>query len=30
MGSGRFVAPKTLEVLLNDGGTRVLAGDPRQ
>ena len=27
MGSGRFVAPKTLEVLLNDGGTRVLAGD---
>jgi pyruvate/2-oxoglutarate dehydrogenase complex dihydrolipoamide dehydrogenase (E3) component len=27
MGSGRFVAPKTLEVCLNDGGTRVLAGD---
>ena len=27
MGSGRFVAPKTLEVWLNDGGTRVLAGD---
>jgi pyruvate/2-oxoglutarate dehydrogenase complex dihydrolipoamide dehydrogenase (E3) component len=27
MGSGRFVAPKTLEVSLNDGGTRVLAGD---
>jgi pyruvate/2-oxoglutarate dehydrogenase complex dihydrolipoamide dehydrogenase (E3) component len=26
MGNGRFVAPKTLEVLLNDGGTRVLAG----
>ena len=26
MGSGRFVAPKTLEVHLNDGGTRVLAG----
>ena len=25
MGSGRFVAPKTLEVRLNDGGTRVLA-----
>src|SRR6516225_6008164 len=24
MGSGRFVAPKTLEVNLNDGGTRVL------
>jgi pyruvate/2-oxoglutarate dehydrogenase complex dihydrolipoamide dehydrogenase (E3) component len=27
MGSGRFVAPKMLEVRLNDGGTRVLAGD---
>ena len=27
MGSARFVAPKTLEVSLNDGGTRVLAGD---
>jgi pyruvate/2-oxoglutarate dehydrogenase complex dihydrolipoamide dehydrogenase (E3) component len=27
MGSGRFVAPKTLEVRLNDGGRRVLAGD---
>jgi pyruvate/2-oxoglutarate dehydrogenase complex dihydrolipoamide dehydrogenase (E3) component len=27
MGSGRFVAPKTLEVQLNDGGTRVLTGD---
>src|SRR5262249_21526941 len=27
MGSGRFVAPKTLEVHLNDGGTRVLSGD---
>jgi len=27
MGSGRFLAPKTLEVKLNDGGTRVLAGD---
>ena len=27
MGAGRFVAPKTLEVRLNDGGTRVLAGD---
>jgi pyruvate/2-oxoglutarate dehydrogenase complex dihydrolipoamide dehydrogenase (E3) component len=26
MGAGRFVAPKTLEVRLNDGGTRVLAG----
>jgi pyruvate/2-oxoglutarate dehydrogenase complex dihydrolipoamide dehydrogenase (E3) component len=27
VGEGRFVAPKTLEVRLNDGGTRVLAGD---
>ena len=27
MGSGRFVAPKILEVSLNDGGTRVLAAD---
>jgi pyruvate/2-oxoglutarate dehydrogenase complex dihydrolipoamide dehydrogenase (E3) component len=27
MGTGRFVAPKTLEVLLNGGGTRVVAGD---
>src|SRR5580698_5232108 len=27
MGSGRFVAPKTLEVQLNDGGTRRLTGD---
>jgi pyruvate/2-oxoglutarate dehydrogenase complex dihydrolipoamide dehydrogenase (E3) component len=27
MGSGRFVAPKTLEVNLNDGGTRELAAD---
>jgi pyruvate/2-oxoglutarate dehydrogenase complex dihydrolipoamide dehydrogenase (E3) component len=27
MGSGRFVALKTLEVRLNEGGTRVLAGD---
>ena len=27
MGSGRFVAPKTVEVRLNGGGTRVLAGD---
>src|SRR5262249_38244216 len=26
MGTGRFVAPKTLEVRLNDGGTRMLAG----
>jgi pyruvate/2-oxoglutarate dehydrogenase complex dihydrolipoamide dehydrogenase (E3) component len=26
MGSGRFVNPKRLEVRLNDGGTRVLAG----
>jgi pyruvate/2-oxoglutarate dehydrogenase complex dihydrolipoamide dehydrogenase (E3) component len=27
MGTGRFVAPKTVEVQLNGGGTRVLAGD---
>jgi pyruvate/2-oxoglutarate dehydrogenase complex dihydrolipoamide dehydrogenase (E3) component len=27
MGAGNFVAPKTLEVRLNDGGTRMLAGD---
>ena len=27
MGSGRFVAPKTLEVELSDGGTRMLVGD---
>ncbi|HUB63806.1 MAG TPA: FAD-dependent oxidoreductase [Methylocella sp.] len=27
MGAGTFVAPKTLEVRLNDGGTRVLSGD---
>jgi pyruvate/2-oxoglutarate dehydrogenase complex dihydrolipoamide dehydrogenase (E3) component len=27
MGNGNFVAPKTLEVRLNDGGTRMLAGD---
>lgn len=27
MGTGRFAAPKTLEVRLNDGGTRALAGD---
>src|SRR5580700_3725811 len=27
MGSGRFIAPKTVEVILNDGGTRVLTGD---
>ena len=27
MGSGRFVAPKTLEVHLHDGGTRVIAGE---
>jgi len=26
MGSGRFVGSKTIEVALNDGGTRVLAG----
>jgi len=27
IGAARFVAPKTVEVRLNDGGTRVLAGD---
>jgi pyruvate/2-oxoglutarate dehydrogenase complex dihydrolipoamide dehydrogenase (E3) component len=27
MGSGHFVAPRTVEVDLNDGGTRVLIGD---
>jgi pyruvate/2-oxoglutarate dehydrogenase complex dihydrolipoamide dehydrogenase (E3) component len=27
MGTARFVAPKTLEVRLNEGGTRVLVGD---
>src|SRR5262245_58510251 len=27
MGSGRFVAPKTIEVQLNDGGIRVLTGN---
>jgi pyruvate/2-oxoglutarate dehydrogenase complex dihydrolipoamide dehydrogenase (E3) component len=27
MGSGRFVAPKAIEVTLNDGGTRMLAAD---
>src|SRR5262245_43030293 len=27
MGGGRFVAPNTLEVRLNDGGTRVLEGE---
>jgi pyruvate/2-oxoglutarate dehydrogenase complex dihydrolipoamide dehydrogenase (E3) component len=27
MGSGRFVAPRTVEVHLNDGGTRLLAGE---
>jgi pyruvate/2-oxoglutarate dehydrogenase complex dihydrolipoamide dehydrogenase (E3) component len=27
MGVGRFVAPKTIEVSLNDGGTRVLHGN---
>jgi pyruvate/2-oxoglutarate dehydrogenase complex dihydrolipoamide dehydrogenase (E3) component len=27
MGSGRFLAPKTLEVKLNDAGTRVLTAD---
>ena len=27
MGTGHFTAPKTIEVNLNDGGTRVLTGD---
>jgi len=27
MGTGRFIAPKKLEIRLNDGGTRELAGD---
>ena len=27
MGAGRFVAPKTIEVSLNDGGTRLLTGE---
>src|SRR5262249_11399654 len=27
MGSGHFVAPRTLEVRVNDGGTRTLSGD---
>src|SRR5690242_3461392 len=27
LGVGNFVAPKTLQVRLNDGGTRVLVGD---
>jgi hypothetical protein len=27
MGIGRFIAPKTIEVSLNDGGTRVLTAD---
>ncbi len=27
MGNGRFLAPKTLEVSMNDGGTRVLAAN---
>jgi pyruvate/2-oxoglutarate dehydrogenase complex dihydrolipoamide dehydrogenase (E3) component len=27
MGTGRFIASKTIEVSLNDGGTRVLTGD---
>jgi pyruvate/2-oxoglutarate dehydrogenase complex dihydrolipoamide dehydrogenase (E3) component len=27
MGTGRFAAPRTLEVHLNDGGTRVLTGE---
>jgi pyruvate/2-oxoglutarate dehydrogenase complex dihydrolipoamide dehydrogenase (E3) component len=27
MGTGRFIAPKTIEVALNSGGTRLLTGD---
>jgi pyruvate/2-oxoglutarate dehydrogenase complex dihydrolipoamide dehydrogenase (E3) component len=27
MGTGRFIEPKTIEVLLNDGGTRVISGE---
>jgi pyruvate/2-oxoglutarate dehydrogenase complex dihydrolipoamide dehydrogenase (E3) component len=27
MGTGRFIAPRTIQVSLNDGGTRVLRGD---
>ena len=27
MGNGRFIAPKTIEVRLNDGGARVLTGE---
>ena len=27
MGAGRFIAPKTIEAALNDGGTRTLAGN---
>jgi pyruvate/2-oxoglutarate dehydrogenase complex dihydrolipoamide dehydrogenase (E3) component len=27
MGSGRFIGPKTIEVALNEGGTRALAGN---
>src|SRR6201982_1904997 len=27
MGSARFTAPRTVEVSLNDGGARVIAGD---
>src|SRR5271168_4647904 len=27
MGSGRFIGPKTIEVALNEGGTRLLAGN---
>jgi pyruvate/2-oxoglutarate dehydrogenase complex dihydrolipoamide dehydrogenase (E3) component len=27
MGTGKFIAPKTIEVKLNDGGTRTLIGD---
>ena len=27
MGSGRFIGPKTIEVALNEGGTRLFAGN---
>ena len=27
MGSGRFIGPKTIEVALNEGGTRLLSGN---
>ena len=27
MGTARFIAPRTVEVALNDGGTRLIAGE---